>query len=363
VTANEIRVAETAADLTADWFTSTLQASGVLQIGDTVNSASTRPLGNGHIGQVLRAELDYSRHCAGPASLVVKLPAVEESRRQMAVGMGLYESEVRFYRDIAPRVGVAVPELYASALEPGTGGFTLLVEDLSATTTVGETVGGASLEQSAMAISALPALQAPLWHAPDLVADPWWGNHSRSHVFFTMLPQMLPLLEQRLGARLSGEHLHFMRWAASVADRLPATVWNAPYVIAHGDFRLDNMLFAAVPGAAPMTVIDWQAARLAPPLADAAMFLGPNLAPEVRRQHEKDLLHLYHNGLLATGLDGFDFQDCWTSYRLCALYPLCGAIATATGFALNDEDADLWVRILDHCTQMAIDLDTAALIK
>jgi hypothetical protein len=132
--------------------------------------------------------------------------------------------------------------------------------------------------------------------------------------------------------------------------------------MAHGDYRLDNMLFGSEPGAPAFSVIDWQTARLGPPLLDAVMFLGPNVDPVLRRSHEVELLHEYHHNLLAAGVEGFTFDDCWRSYRLCVLYALSGAIAGAGLLSQTERDAQVWLRILRHCAQMCLELETPELI-
>ena len=348
-------------DLTPAWLTAALREGGTIDMTTSVVAAEVEPLGNGQVGQVLRVELDYSEPDSGPASIVAKIPAREESRRQFAMALGAYDTEVYFYRDVAPHVDMAVPGLLGSFLEPGSGRFALLLEDLSATTQVGDTVNGATIEQAAAALQALPGLQVPTWHLDRLTNDPWWGDHGRSHVIFSMVPQALPMLVEQFGGELERRYLDLVRWVGTVADRLATTVWTPPFVMAHGDYRLDNMLFGRAPGAPEVSLIDWQAARLAPPLVDVAMFLGPNLDPGLRQDCERELLDDYHQRLLAAGVDGFTFDDCWTRYRLSTLYPLSGAISGATLLARTERDAQVWLRILRHCADMAIDLETTKL--
>ncbi len=348
-------------EITPRWLTATLRGNGVIASDVSVTDARGAPLGNGQLGQVIRIELQYNQIDGGPDSMVAKLPAREDGRRQFAEAIGAYDAEVRFYRDIAPGIDMAVPGVFGSAFDPATGRFILLLEDLSATTVPGDTVAGASLEQTSTALRALPGLQKATWHLPRLVNDPWWGDHGRSHMVFALAPPALPLLEERFGSELASDYLDIVRWVAAVADRLPAVVWTAPFVIAHGDYRLDNMLFSAGLGGPALSMIDWQAARLGPPPLDVAMFLGPNLDPQLRRSHERELLREYHQGLVSAGVDGYSFDDCWRSYRLCVLYPLSGAIAGATLLAQTDRDAQVWLRILRNCAQMCLDLETVEL--
>jgi hypothetical protein len=70
----------------------------------------------------------------------------------MAVGMGLYEAEVRFYEEIAPRLGLAIPRMHWGEVNAPTGRFTLVLDDLSGGADVGDMVAGCEPEQAALAI-------------------------------------------------------------------------------------------------------------------------------------------------------------------------------------------------------------------
>src|SRR5690606_17604900 len=83
-----------------------------------------------------------------------------------------------------------------------------------------------------------------------------------------------------------------------------------PWTVAHGDFRVDNLLF----GGDRVAVVDWQTVAHGPGLADLAYFLGASLPVEDRRAHERDLVAGYHQRLTAGGVD-LDFDDCWAGYR------------------------------------------------
>lgn len=50
---------------------------------------------------------------------------------------------------------------------------------------------------------------------------------------------------------------------------------------------------------------------------DVAFFLGTNLDPAVRRQHEQALVRRYHAGLIEGGVNAteYPFERCWEDYR------------------------------------------------
>jgi aminoglycoside phosphotransferase (APT) family kinase protein len=130
------------------------------------------------------------------------------------------------------------------------------------------------------------------------------------------------------------------------AAAYPAKVWKRPFVVAHGDYRLDNIMFGVDASAPPISIIDWQATRLAPPLLDAAIFLGSCVSPDDRREHEKDLLIRYHEGLVAGGVTGFSLDDCFESYRRSSLYPFLLTVAMSMTLEQTERGDAMWARMV-----------------
>ena len=60
-----------------------------------------------------RVRIDYASDAdAGPASVVLKTASADETSRSTGVGLGVYDREVRFYRELAPRIGGPLPECH-----------------------------------------------------------------------------------------------------------------------------------------------------------------------------------------------------------------------------------------------------------
>src|SRR5690606_33927671 len=118
----------------------------------------------------------------------------------------------------------------------------------------------------------------------------------------------------RFGDRLSPT-------ASAVAERFTPLVgaWirsdeGQPLTLLHADYRLENMLFGRAPGVPALTTVDWQTPTLGAGPSDAAYFLGGSLPTAVRREHERELLELYRQGLRAGGVE-VDADACFESYR------------------------------------------------
>lgn len=355
------QIADTLDELTAEWFTEALREGGTLAPDTSVTSAASRFIGTGQLGSVALAELEYDAP-GGPSTLIIKQPSRDDGSRQVGVAVGVYEAEVRFYQDIAPLVGVTAPRMHWGAVEPETGRFTLVLDDLSQSATVGDMVAGGTVEQAALALSQLVELQAPCWNDPQLLEHTWLADLGRTEMLFAGVEPAIGLFTERFGDRLESEQLSLIQRLAPKAATVPSLFWKAPMTVAHGDYRLDNMMFGTAPGAPPLAIIDWQATRLGPPLLDAAIFLGSCLDTEDRRANQDELLRGYHDALCDRGVKDFSFEDCLHSLRHSSFYPLLIVASMSVTLEQTERGDAMWARLARGCADLALDLDAADLL-
>ncbi|NBP53753.1 MAG: hypothetical protein EBU67_05580 [Actinobacteria bacterium] len=93
--------------LSSEWFTKTLRASGKLASTNEVSGFEVGFIGDGVglLGMVLRVSLKYARaEGAGPASVVIKFAHPVPENRAIAANLNMYEREVTFFNEIAPEV-------------------------------------------------------------------------------------------------------------------------------------------------------------------------------------------------------------------------------------------------------------------
>ena len=152
-----INVVERPADLTVDWLASS--------IGSPVAEFSYERIGTGQMSECYRVTLTHAGGDDGPASVVLKVAATDPVSRQTGLALGLYEREVRFYTDIAPRIDGPVAPCYHAAFDAETGAFHLLLGD-AGPAIVGDEIRGASAEQATLALSELGRLHGPLLGDP-----------------------------------------------------------------------------------------------------------------------------------------------------------------------------------------------------
>lgn len=351
-------IADTPQDLTGEWFTAVLQAGGTLGPDTVVRSAHSELIGDGSVGMVVRSELTYDGAAdgAGPASLVVKLASEEPTSRQVGIAMGFYESEIRFYTEIAPLSDVSVPRLHWGDVESDTGRVTLVIDDLSGVAEPGDPVAKCTPEQAELAFAELVKLQVPLWNDPALRALPWLADAARTQQMFDAVAPAIEPFKTAYGDRLDPQHIALVERLGPKASTWLTRALVDPLVVIHGDFRIDNMMFGTKPGAPPVTIIDWQTCRLGPPLLDATIFICSCMAPEDRRAHDRDLLRRYHEGLVAGGVRDFSFDDCLESYRRSSLFPFLLAIAMSLSIARTDHIQELAAQILRSSAELVQDL-------
>ncbi|MEE1931286.1 aminoglycoside phosphotransferase family protein [Streptomyces sp. TRM 70351] len=355
-------IAETPEELTPDWFTHILHASGTLQPGTNVTSVSVHRIGTGQLSSVARALLEYDRVTDAPASLVVKQPSPDASSRRVGVTMGVYRSEMRFYEEIAPTVGLPTPTLHWGALEEETGRFTLVLDDLSPGAEAGDMLSYATTEQVSLAIGELVALQAPRWDDIRLRQLPWLGGLGSMRKLFDAVPLAIGRFEERFGERLEPRDMALIRTLAPRATEAFGVLWKRPFVIAHADYRLDNMLFGRTPSVPALTVIDWQTACLAPPGLDVAVFLASSVDIETRRATERELLECYVDRLAQAGVRHFGYGEAWKSYRAASLSPLLLSVFTSVTLERTERGDAMWTQLLRGAAQLVADVEAARVL-
>jgi phosphotransferase family enzyme len=349
-------ITDTIAELTPQWFTEALRESGTLDATTEVTGAQCEPFGVGQTASLVRAHLVYAGG-GGPASVIVKQPSADVGRRGLATAMGFYRAEVRFYEEVAPRVQVASPRAYWSGLDETSGRFTLVLEDLADGADAGDMLAGATPEQAALAVLELVRLQAPLWDDPWIAEREWLRDLTTTRMFFAAAGQGLQPFLERFGDSLEPDHVALVERLAPKAAAAFDEIWRPPFVVAHGDYRLDNMLFGRRAGALSICLVDWQTARSAPPGIDLAVFLATCVDVATRRATERDHLRTWADGLRDAGVQGFGFSEAWESYRAASLYPLLICVATAATLGQTERDERLWRQISQGAAALVADTE------
>ncbi|MGW4365868.1 phosphotransferase [Nocardia takedensis] len=275
------------ADLTNEWLTEVIGA------GEVVAFRSER-IGTGQVSDCYRIHLDWAS-AAGPRSVVLKVAASDPTSRQTGAAMGLYDSEVRFYREVVPLLtGGPLAVCYHSAIDAATGAFDLLLSDAHPAAP-GDEIRGATKEQAELAVGELGRLHA-LLRSVTVPIDAAWLDRG-AILDQAVLTQLHTLFLERYGAQIDARHLSVCESLVGAFDDYRARVDAGAKGLLHGDFRMDNMLFGVTDGRPELTVVDWQGVMAGPALTDLSYFLGGALTEQARRAHYDELLRTYHRAL------------------------------------------------------------------
>lgn len=325
----------------------------------TIRSMGVAPIGTGQMSLTYRATLEYQDpDRGGPPSVIVKLAADDETSRSTGIALGIYQAEIRFYQELAPRIGGPLPACQLARFDESAGWFTLVLED-AAPALQGDQIAGCTVEQARLAVRELGRLHAPVLGDPELERTEWLNR--ASPVNQALVTQLLGGFLERYGERIAPEH-------QAVCQRLVASLdaWMAdrpsPLGLVHGDFRLDNLLFGEPSSPRPLTAVDWQTVGWGPVMSDVSYFLGGGLSVQDRRDRERELVGEYHSALLTGGVQGFDWDACWLGYRRQSFGGVLMAIVASMLVERTARGDDMFMTTLARHAQHVLDLDSLELL-
>jgi len=370
--------------LTPEWLTDALRAGGVITRA-RVTEARIEPADEGRAfaGAPVRAWLTYDRDDEGaPPSLVTKFAAAEPRMRGALSGLRWYESEIRFYEELATDSEIRTPRRYFSAMDIDQLDYVLLIEDV-VWGDVGDQIAGGSLAQATVVVEHVARLQQQWWEHPRLDGLDWLASGAARRVegaggwqsFYRrgwdILGELMPGLTggevRSVAERLGGVYAGILRASA-----------ESPRTLIHGDCRLDNIFFSrdSLSGqpAEPPTFIDWQLLSCGRGVYDIAYFLGTNFSPELRRTHELDLLRRYHAIISQPAGDApdatpqraggeYDFEICLRDYRLAMMLVFGFWVQTAGAATFPAAAHPLRDAALERVSAALLDLDAGELLE
>ena len=307
----DLTIPKTPADMTAEWLTAALRETKTIT-GAKVASFDVEPdiaAGSGFMGQLARVALRYDAPEPGaPASLIAKFPMYDPENRGIADLFRMYETETRFYEEIARqrRAADAAPLLQRArlrlhGLHPAHGGpragarrrpgrrlraRSRRTGDPRAGEVPRDLVGEPAARRAGLGVG---VQQSRCARRPRRARTRRRGGHSR-----------------RCGARRCRRRC--WRWARSSTTRCRSCSTASRSVrstITHGDYRLDNLFFATPEGGDPLAVVDWQIISLGMrPLRCGVLHGGRACRRRTAGRCEMDLLHMYHDMLVAARREG-----------------------------------------------------------
>jgi len=337
------------ADLSTQWLSAALNA--------TVSSFEAQRIGTGQMSECYRVAVAYDGETAAPRSVVLKVAASDPVSRQTGVAMGLYEREVRFYAEVAPRLVGPIAPCYHASFDAEAGTFALLLGD-AGPAEVGDEIEGTSVERARLAVSELGRLHGPAIGDPTLAGASWLNRESP--ISQPLLAQLYAGFTERYADRIARRHREVCDRLIASFDGYAAAAAGGPQGLVHGDYRLDNMLFGTQGADRPLTVVDWQTVTWGPVATDLAYFMGCALTVPHRRAHADELIAGYHAALgPATTLTLDDIRD---GVRRQSFFGVMMAIVSPMLVARTERGDDMFMAMIErHCEQV-LETDALALL-
>lgn len=317
--------------ITLEWLNDVLDKSGFLK-GNEIESFTNERMGIGFglIGNMAKLTFKYKKDITAanlPETAVAKWPPADEAAFNLGMQFRIFEREIRFYTEVAPKSRIRVPKLYYADYDLENKRFGLLIEDCSKYTAVDQIIG-LNYDQTKKAILAIADFQARWWDSDDLfsfefmpkpygsvsetavaVFKMYWDLCRNNEVFKTMVPE---------GSIEVGDIIkEKFDWLYLSKEAIP----EENFTISHFDYRADNMFFDDKNEEQPVIMIDLGNAVITGGILDVAYLLAFSIPIELRRKIEKEMVQVYIDRLLERGakLTDLSFDRAWTFYCRCLM--------------------------------------------
>jgi len=311
-----LAIPRTSDDFTPDWLTAALHANSRLPMRTIVQSLTLERIGQGRgfAGSIRRLNVSYSGDSEMPLTIVAKSPSTDLTIRDYAIRDGMYQRETMFYRELATEAGIPVPGCYFADLDPDSGDFVLLLEDLTALEE-GDEITGCSLAQAALVVRSLARLHARWWNDGRVAGLDWIGRASGAP---TENDTVQARYQDAWGRATDTLADIYAPELFMIADKLGtglAAVLEASastnQTLNHGDCHLGNIFFRDD----EVVFTDWQDVTVTSPALDIAYFIQGSLPVETRRDNERELLDTYLSTLRENGVTGYSPDHLIEDYR------------------------------------------------
>ena len=357
-----------ASQITEEWLSAQLQQAGH---DVRVVAFSTTRIGNGQLGSTYRITLNLNGATdTAPDSLILKTAgATEKSRRAGATGYGFdgrpgfFEQEVQFYKNYAPHLAIDAPNCLYAWLSPDGEDFALLLEDINPATP-GDEFQLTDPGWVDKAVYELAGLHAPYWGNPD--TDPDHRLHvptsAEASLFASRLRRSVDVLRVR---GLLPENPVVTRLVALLVDN--AEPWfcglgQSPTLV-HGDFRMDNLMFAPTTDGIRAVAVDWQTFSASYGMRDIGQLLGASIPADARRRWSDFYLKTYTDRLVGLGVASATMDMSFQMLRVGVLHPVHSALALLRGGYADKRGQQLANTWFQRSAAAANDFDTWSVFK
>ena len=136
---------------------------------------------------------------------------------------------------------------------------------------------------------------------------------------------------------------------------------DLPPTVTHGDYRLDNLMFASAAGGYPISTVDWQTPGHGPASADVSYFLGAGPQSDERRRIERGLVDEYVAALEAYDVR-VDAAEFWRHYARDAFSGVIMSVVASQIVGASERSEAMFAAMAVRHTRHALDLASESLI-
>jgi len=255
-------------------------------LGRSVEGFEARPIGGGkgNLGDLVLLSLEDGEQ------VVAKFAANRQESLNAAKRSGLFEREIKFYHELAPKLDLRLPKLFASSYDPSSAYFIMLLEYLQPVKD-SDSIRGIGVEHTRQVLEELSKLHT---QGRDLVDTPWvqtMVSQDRINNLTIMIERGWPVLQE-----MCGELVDPLK-EINLLERFLETMTylnTLDRTIVHGDVKPDNLVISNQ----GVVIIDWQGFGTGPPAWDIAYCMCQCLTTEERRLYESELLDSYPHDLV-----------------------------------------------------------------
>ena len=296
---------------------------------------------------------------SGQLSVIAKYSSQNPTNRGIAVSFNLYEREARYYAELDKQTDICTPDIYFVDVDGDN--MLILMQDLG-DYEVGSQEVGANLAQTEIAVDQLAKLHGAFW---DRIDDLDWvpgiaDSYHADNMYNLGLLGWDVMVE---GFGVSDQVNSYKKSFFEALPSLQREQYRNPRTLLHGDFRMENLLYGTQAGQEDVVVIDFQGPLLGSGFVDLALFLGQSTKTEVRKQHEKELVARYVEGLKAEGVTSIDNDAAWLAYRRAILYNWVYAAVVAGTLDSSNEKTSAWMKqMVDRQLAATFQLDIFELL-
>jgi hypothetical protein len=316
------------------WLTEALRSTGAADGAVTSLTVAPVGVGIGLVGSLARLTPTYEGG-SGPAAIIAKSPAAEEGSRFVALVLGMYRNEVRFYDELSARCALRHAACYYADHDAETDAFVLLLEDLASCRTVDQ-LAGCSPTELEVAVDGLADFHAGFWNDATLVENGWLRalcDQPFPDAIAMSYDQSWGPVQEMFGDQLTPAVKDFGdRYTALLPD-LVARLSAPPFTLSHGDYRADNFFFDD----GELAVCDWQLVDRSRGARDLAYLLSQSTAPEVRANVDRGLVDRYESRLASHGVTDYGGAVLWDDYRLATAFAFVYPVVAGGGLDHADE--------------------------